>query len=808
MPILTLHGCSPEPLGNYLKALGVFRLVAEQADPAARAWWEAGVLRLTTRFDETALQSFFLGQNPSDLGFAPSPIFAPWGGRPGFYELGSNGGAKERLERLVSSESDRKQLGPAISVLRKLRDLLSTHQTWNGKAKKAEFPWRSADKGKKDKNLLMATCRNTMPGAFIDWMDACLALEDDASFGILFGTGGNEGSADITNNFWLFIEHCIGFPKAHEDSGQWLASSLFSKARLSGLKETSGQLFPSSAKGENIGQGFTGATATNPWDVVLAMEGSMLFAGAMTKRLSQHGRGKAAFPFMLDHVGTGQPSESGRDEPQQDARKSKCKGEIFIPLWDKPITVSELKSLLAEGRLQTPAGNPAAYSVQAFEAIACLGVSTGIRAFRRVGFFERRGNVNIAATLEVVPVPRRKSGLLPLIDELKPFRVSAFRNLREGPAIPVRLLSAKQRLEGSIAQALRDACHESETKSSDLQMILRSAAALLRECSVTKSARSSIAPCNPLSTRWVSSEGITCLDKSPECGLARAIASLLPWGESKKSTESSVGPLLTNLVPVVRMVKWWAWAELSRSRVWSEGSSLLTNLSTVLRRRLVDSQSGNGEVLPLVSFHPASFSDLWRLWNGELDEYRLAELIRAMALVDFGTEREQSKLDLWQSTNDTTPTLAQSGVWFDANNTARLGLREDTSLSVHEKQEREAAFALPRAYALLKLCFLGGRLPALPSEKGTAIRTGHEPFPNPPLRLLNLLLGGRSAEAMQTAARMLRGRGYSPIVPDSVLTSGEWSLSTEDSQRMAGLLLIPVRRPGVLAALCIKPQHN
>lgn len=808
MPTLTLHGCSTEPLGNYLKALGVFRLVAEQTDPTARAWWEAGVLKLTTKLDDTALLSFFLGQNPSDPAFAPSPIFAPWGGRPGFYEEGSNPGAKERLERLVSSESIKKQLGPAISVLRKLRDLLSTHQTWNGKTKKAEFPWRSAEKGKKDKNLLMATCRNTMPGAFTDWMDACLALEDGASFGILFGTGGNEGSADITNNFWLFIEHCIGFPKAHEDSGQWLASSLFSKPRLSGLKETSGQLFPSSAKGENIGQGFTGATATNPWDVVLAMEGSMLFAGAMTKRLSQHGRGKAAFPFMLDHVGTGQPSESARDEPQQDARKSKCKGEIFIPLWDKPITVSELKSLLAEGRLQTLAGKPAAYSVQAFEAIACLGVCTGIRAFRRVGFFERRGNVNIAATLEVVPVPRRKSGLLALVDELKPFRVSAFRNLREGPAIPVRLLSAKQRLEGSIAQALRDACHGAEAQSSDLQMILRSAAALLRECSVTKSTRSSIAPCGPLSKRWVSSEGITCLDKSPESGLALAVASLLPWGESNKSREPSVGPLLTNLVPVVRMGKRWAWAELSRSPVWSEGASLLTNLSAVLRRRLVDSQSGKGAVLPLVSFHPASFGDLRRLWNGELDESRLAELIHALALVDFGTEPEQSSLDAWQATNDTTPTLAQSGVWFDANGTAHLGLREHTSLSAHERQEREAAFALPRAYALLKLCFLGGRLPALPSEKRTIIRIGHEPFPNPPLRLLNLLLAGRSAEAMQAAARTLRARGYPPIVPDSVLTSGEWSLSTKDSQRMAGLLLIPVRHSGVLAALSIKPQHN
>lgn len=33
--ILELRGCTPEPLGNYLKGLGVFRLIAEQADPQA-----------------------------------------------------------------------------------------------------------------------------------------------------------------------------------------------------------------------------------------------------------------------------------------------------------------------------------------------------------------------------------------------------------------------------------------------------------------------------------------------------------------------------------------------------------------------------------------------------------------------------------------------------------------------------------------------------------------------------------------------------------------------------------------------------
>src|SRR5437016_6188380 len=63
MPVLTLQGCPPEPLGNYLKALGVFRLVAEQADPTARAWWQGGVLRILTGFDNAALRNFFLGSD-------------------------------------------------------------------------------------------------------------------------------------------------------------------------------------------------------------------------------------------------------------------------------------------------------------------------------------------------------------------------------------------------------------------------------------------------------------------------------------------------------------------------------------------------------------------------------------------------------------------------------------------------------------------------------------------------------------------------------------------------------------------------
>ena len=41
-----LDGCAPTPLAHYLKALGILRLVAEQADEHARGWWEGNHFRL------------------------------------------------------------------------------------------------------------------------------------------------------------------------------------------------------------------------------------------------------------------------------------------------------------------------------------------------------------------------------------------------------------------------------------------------------------------------------------------------------------------------------------------------------------------------------------------------------------------------------------------------------------------------------------------------------------------------------------------------------------------------------------------
>src|ERR1019366_9222425 len=79
MNVIRLGGCALEPLGSYLKALSVLRLVSEQADGSARGWWERGSFHLETELDDNGLVSFFLER------YRPTPILSPWNGGSGFY---------------------------------------------------------------------------------------------------------------------------------------------------------------------------------------------------------------------------------------------------------------------------------------------------------------------------------------------------------------------------------------------------------------------------------------------------------------------------------------------------------------------------------------------------------------------------------------------------------------------------------------------------------------------------------------------------------------------------------------------------
>ena len=80
-----LQGCAPAPLAHYLKALGILRLVAEQADPDVRAWWERDHFLLATTLSDRELESFFLYR------YQPTPLVSPWNRGSGFFKANDPG---------------------------------------------------------------------------------------------------------------------------------------------------------------------------------------------------------------------------------------------------------------------------------------------------------------------------------------------------------------------------------------------------------------------------------------------------------------------------------------------------------------------------------------------------------------------------------------------------------------------------------------------------------------------------------------------------------------------------------------------
>jgi len=800
MPVLPLKGCTPEPLGNYLKGLGVFRLIAEQADPLARAWWKGGVLWLHTRWSSAEVADFFvkgIGADSKPI-YSPTPIFAPWGGRPGFYDdkekEDENKKAKERLStlRTVSPASRFSAAQQAISAT----DEVLRNRGWANLSKK---------KRAERKPEIVAAMRNAWIPSAVDWYDACVSLEEDTRFGFLFGTGGNEGSADITNNFWELLKETIGPPAPKVDSREALVGAIFGEPRVGGTAKTAGQHFPLAAGSSNCGQELFSPSSTNPWDVILMMEGAVLFAGATTKRLSQYGKGKAAFPFMIDYLATGEPSTSINDEAKQDGQIVRCRAEFWMPLWQSPTSLPEMHALLSEGRLQRRSGEKTEHTLHAMEAIKTLGFSRGVETFHRVGLFERRGKgYYLASSLGFHATSGSSGSIAPQLAEIDDFRHEVYRNLRSGPGIPERVMRSRQRFHAALATLLERDEKGAVSSSDALLGVLAGASAIEREIALLKDRSQILRPCPALTSSWLPNHGCGL-----EYALARAVAGILPWGESSSGDgqRPAVESIRANLLPVARQGRSWVWDKTTRSDVWARGAPLHANLATVLRRRLIDAQRGGGEGLPLWSSHGACFEDLLAFWQGAVDELRISELIQALSLVD-ADELNGASIEIRQDREEPTPDLHTGAVWFNPDGQAQTRLRpvEWDRRELLGERELRSAFELPHVYHLLKLCFVGGRLPRRPVEGCTVGRSGAEPFPIVCLDLLALVAAGRVSEAAQIAARRLRAKGYPTVLRDPDMQTLEMDLN--QCRRLAGMLLIPVSQPGVLAALAIKPENN
>ncbi len=427
MAEVALTGCTPEPLMGYLKTLGVFRLVAEQGDPDARLSWSGGIAHLHGQLGREGLTQFFLEQ------YRPTPITAPWNGGSGFY-----GGGADPLDAIAQSTAER----------------LTLYRETIGRIR--AFAPKTKPKGEAKESLLVR-CRSELADEVVPWLDVCFVLgEDGPSFFPLLGTGGNDGRLDFTNNFMQRLADVIPFATGTQptsDSQQSLAAALFADNMVELGRTSIGQFNPGGIGGANGTQGkFEADSRVNPWDFVLMIEGALLFAGSVARRLGANspGRlganspGRAVFPFSVLSVAVGYGSAAATEETT-DASRS----ELWLPLWREPAGFGEIEHLFAEGRAQL-GRRQAQNAIEFALAVNLLGVGSGLDSFARYGFLKRNGLAFLAAPLGRVAVTLRPHARLlndpRLWEWLDRLRIAC----RDKDRTPARYQTTLRQVDGAI----------------------------------------------------------------------------------------------------------------------------------------------------------------------------------------------------------------------------------------------------------------------------------------------------------------------------------------------------------------------
>ena len=293
---LILRGCSAEPMAGYLKALGVFRLVSEQADPEARGSWSGSLFCLDSKLDAETLTHLFLDE------YAPTPIVAPWNGGSGF----SEGERREGIDGILASESPRMSeyrrtleeifswpefsggdvaLGQMLAAVQRIpkgrakNDALKLVETIEQEIAGADrsrdtllklttaelktavralgVPVRKlrtlVNKNTRSagKEEIVRACRNRLSDRAVAWLDCAVVLRtaNELRYPPLLGTGGGDGRLDYTN---AFMERVNGLLlKAGSESESLLRNALFEIPTEALANAAVGQYDPGRAGGFN-----------------------------------------------------------------------------------------------------------------------------------------------------------------------------------------------------------------------------------------------------------------------------------------------------------------------------------------------------------------------------------------------------------------------------------------------------------------------------------------------------------------------------------------------------------------------------
>lgn len=516
MTTILLDGCKPEPLSSYLKGLGVFRLVAEQADPKARSRWTEAGLQLESTLPRQQLVEFLAST------YRPTPLISPWNGGSGFYPDKDQQSGIQAIEQSTSARFAAYR--DAIRIGRRLVE------EWGLRERPTE----------ERKRAFVDALRSRLPEEALEWLDAAVVVtEERLRFPPLLGSGGNDGRLDFTNNQMQRLAET--FLSSAPPQIRNIEASIFGEPVRGVERSVIGQFSPVQAGGLNASSGFERDSLASAWDFILSFEGAVLFACSASRQL-ESGVATGSFPFVVESAGSGYASASQQDESQS-------RDELWLPLWERATSLEEVRRLLGEGRVSV-GRRPARTAVDFARAIAELGVDRGIGQFSRFGFHQRNGKAYFAVPLGRWNVNRNAQVdlLAPLDDWLRQFRT-----VTSGKGCPSVVQRSLRRLERSILGLCRNP--DNALGAGEILQALGAAEAAL-------SLRRLHRPVPALSPSWLEATQ----EDSVEYRLARSLASaglreslvFVRWDSPRRWLEQddrrtvwNTGPLITNLLAVL-----------------------------------------------------------------------------------------------------------------------------------------------------------------------------------------------------------------------------------------------------------------
>jgi CRISPR-associated protein Csx17 len=356
MTVLEMPGLALGPMGNWLAAAGVLRMLA-RADRDARLRWDGDVPAITAA----------LPAPERDLAdrITFTPVLTPW-------QSGGGWGAKDktpatRLEAMRASSSPR--LAATRAAIMAADAVAASHP----------------DAGKDD---LVRLLRNSLPDEALPWLDAVVPLRPAGwpdrvavAPAPLAGTGGNDARWDLSTTYHAAVLD-LGPDREAGADGTTADPAIARRRGLLAdlLYGTSHQPLPEMSTGPYWPDRGDGRLA-NPWQAVLLAEGLCAFGDSP----------RTFVPEPAPWTSAPGPELDADDSP----------GEAWLPLWGEPMTMPEV-ALLLGGPQPRWRGKGARTPAQMLSALRSGGWPAGVTGYARYGLARRRGQGHAAVPLDIV----------------------------------------------------------------------------------------------------------------------------------------------------------------------------------------------------------------------------------------------------------------------------------------------------------------------------------------------------------------------------------------------------------------------